>query len=45
MKEMLVEEIYKIIKKNHNYDCFELAIFNLLSFNKDYLEWIDKETK
>lgn len=44
-KKSLSNEIYKVIKNIHSYECFEFAIFNLTSINNDYLNWIDKETK
>ena len=44
-KEFLVNEVYKVIKEIHSYEVFEYAIFPLTSSSKDYLDWIDKETK
>lgn len=44
-KMSLQEEIYNIIKSIHSYDCFEFAVFELNSINKDYLNWIENETK
>lgn len=44
-KESLVNEVYKVIKEIHSYEVFEYAVFPLTSLSKDYLEWIDKETK
>ena len=44
-KEFLVNEVYKVIKEIHSYEVFEYAIFPLTSPSKDYLDWIDKETK
>ena len=44
-KESLVNEVYKVIKEIHSYEVFEYAIFHLTSPSKDYLDWIDKETK
>ena len=44
-KESLVNEVYKVIKEIHSYEVFEYAIFPLTSPSKDYLDWIDKETK
>ena len=43
-KKSLQEEIFKIIKKIHSYDCFEFAVFDLNSCNYDYLNWIEEET-
>ena len=44
-KEFLVNEVYKVIKEIHSYEVFEYAVFPLTSPSKDYLDWIDKETK
>ena len=43
-KKSLQEKIFKIIKEIHSYDCFEFAVFDLNSCNKDYLNWIEGET-
>ena len=40
-----IKKIYDIIKEIHSYDCFEFAIYNIESINKDYLNWINTETK
>ena len=44
-KESLINEVYKVIKEIHSYEVFEYAVFPLTSPSKDYLDWIDKETK
>lgn len=44
-KKEHLDEIYKIVRNIHSYDCFEFAVFDMTSINKDYLEWIDRETK
>lgn len=44
-KTKLSNEIYEVIKAIHSYECFEFAIFELDSCNKEYLKWIDNETK
>lgn len=44
-KLSLVQEIYKVVKGIHSYDCFEFATFELTSCNSDYLNWIERETK
>ena len=44
-KVSLQDEIYNVIRENHSYECFEFAIFNLDSCSKEYLKWIDDETK
>jgi len=41
-KKSLQEKIYAVIKQIHSYDCFEFAVFELTSCNKDYLNWIDE---
>ena len=43
-KKSLQEKIYEVIKEIHSYDCFEFAVFDLNSCNKEYLNWIDTET-
>ncbi len=42
-KKEVQEKIYNVIKEIHSYDCFEMAVFDLNSYNKDYLNWIDEE--
>ena len=44
-KESLVNEVYEVIKEIHSYNVPEFAVFPLTSPSKDYLDWIDKETK
>ena len=44
-KESLINEVYEVIKEIHSYEVFEYAVFPLTSPSKDYLDWIDKETK
>lgn len=44
-KKELSEEIHKIISNIHGYDCFEFAIFELDSIDKEYLEWLETETR
>ena len=44
-KESLVNEVYEVIKEIHSYEVFEYVVFPLTSPSKDYLDWIDKETK
>ena len=44
-KDSLVNEVYKVIKGIHSYEVFEYTVFSLTSPSKDYLDWIDKETK
>jgi periplasmic divalent cation tolerance protein len=42
-KKSKVESIFEIIKSIHSYECFEFAIYEISSINKDYLKWIDDE--
>ena len=44
-KESLVNEVYEVIKEIYSYEVFEYAVFPLTTPSKDYLEWLDKETK
>ena len=44
-KESLINEVYEVIKEIHSYEVFEYAVFPLTSPSKDYLDWLDKETK
>ncbi len=44
-KKSLVKEIYQMILKIHSYNCFEFAVFDLDSCSKEYIKWIDEETK
>lgn len=44
-KKSLTKEVYETIKEIHSYECFEFAIFDLNSCNKEYLNWIENETK
>lgn len=43
-KKSLQEKIYAVIKEIHSYDCFEFAVLELTSCNKEYLNWIEEET-
>ena len=43
-KKSLQEKIYNVIREIHSYDCFEFAVFDLTSCNKEYLNWIEEET-
>ena len=42
-KKSLQEKIFNVIKEIHSYDCFEFAVFDLTSYNQDYLNWIEEE--
>lgn len=44
-KKDFLKEIYDVVRKIHNYECFEFATFDLDSYNQEYLNWIDEETK
>ncbi len=44
-KKVLTQEIYEVVGKIHSYECFEFAVFDLNSCNKDYLNWINETTK
>ena len=43
-KKELIKKVFDTIKNIHSYECFEFAIFDLTSCNKEYLKWIDEET-
>lgn len=44
-EKRMVKKIYDVIKSIHSYDCFEFAIYEIKSINKEYLDWIDGELK
>ena len=44
-KEALVEELIKKVKSTHSYDCPCIISMPIAGGNKDYLEWIEKNTK
>ncbi len=44
-KKELANDIYDVVRKYHSYECFEFAIIDLDSCNKDYLDWINKTTR
>ena len=44
-KESLVSELIEKVKSMHSYECPCIVAFPILDGNKDYLEWIKKETK
>ena len=44
-KKSLLKKINTVVRKHHNYECYEFAVYNLDSPNKDYLDWIESETK
>lgn len=44
-KKRYAKEIYEVIKEKHSYECFEFAIYDISSINKEYLNWIDNELK
>ena len=44
-KESLYNEIENEIKKIHDYKVAEISYYKINSINKDFLDWIEKETK
>ena len=44
-KENLFTEVEKEIKKNHSYEVPEIVCYDILNGNKEFLNWIDRETK
>lgn len=44
-KESLFAEIENEIKKIHDYETAEISYSEIKGANKDFLSWIDKETK
>ena len=44
-KESLFVEIENEIKKTHDYETAEISYSEIKGANKDFLSWIDKETK
>ena len=44
-KETLVKELIEKVKSLHSYSCPCIISLPILDGNKDYLEWLDKETK
>lgn len=44
-KESLFVEIENEIKKIHDYETAEISYSEIKGANKDFLSWIDKETK
>ena len=44
-KESLVSELIEKVKSMHSYECPCIVSLPLLEGNKEYLEWVEKETK
>lgn len=44
-KESLFSEIESEIKKIHDYETAEISYFEIKGASKEFLSWIDKETK
>lgn len=44
-KESLVSELIKKVKSIHSYSCPCIISLPILEGNKDYLNWLQKETK
>tara|TARA_Y100001968_G_scaffold332174_1_gene389375 strand:+ start:4460 stop:4771 length:312 start_codon:yes stop_codon:yes gene_type:complete len=38
-------EIVSIIKKNHNYNVYELIVFQINSINEEYNKWFNNQIK
>ena len=41
----LLEELIKLVKENHPYSVPEIIALPIIGGNKDYLQWIEKETR
>ena len=37
------EKISQLIKRNHNYDVYELSVKKISNLNPEYLEWFKRE--
>ena len=44
-KKSLFKEIEKRIKELHNYEVPEIAMIDIKDGSKEFLDWIEKETK
>ena len=44
-KDNLFEEIKKEIKKIHDYEVAEISSYEILNADKEFLKWIDDNTK
>ena len=44
-KESLVEEVVEKVKSLHSYSCPCIISLPILDGNKEYLDWLQKETK
>jgi periplasmic divalent cation tolerance protein len=44
-KESLAEELIKKVKSMHSYDCPCVISLPIIGGNKEYLDWINKNTK
>lgn len=42
-KKNCSNKIFDVIRNVHSYECFEFAIYDISSINKEYLKWIDEE--
>ena len=40
----LIDELIKLVKENHPYSVPEIIAMPIIGGNKDYLQWIEKET-
>ena len=44
-KKKLYKEVERVIIENHSYDVPQIVATNITCGSKDYLSWIDEETK
>ena len=44
-KSNLFNEIEKVIKKIHNYEVAEISSYEIENANREFLNWIDENTK
>ena len=44
-KENLTDKLIKAVKQIHSYDCPCIIVLPIVGGNKDYFDWIKKETK
>ena len=43
-RSVLLDEVIQLVKEIHSYDVPEIIALPIIGGNKDYLEWIEKET-
>lgn len=44
-RKALAQKVYEVIRQIHSYECFEFAVFDLESCGREYLGWIEEETR